>query len=156
MGYIAQLRQLVGHRPLIMPCACLVVGDGRGNVLLQRRADDGNWANHGGAVELDESVEDALLREIREELGVEPVSPALLGVYSGPECRHVYPNGDEVSVVDIVYWCEALRGTPRLQPEEVTDLRWFPGDKLPANLMPHNRRPISDYLSLRGFPGTSE
>lgn len=151
MGYIADLRRDVGHRPLLMPCACLIIGDGRGNVLLQRRADDGTWANHGGAVELFETVEDALFREVREELGVTPVSPALLGVYSGPECRHVYPNGDEVSIIDIVYWCESFSGTVHLQPEEVAELRWFPGRALPENLMHHNRRPIEDYLRLRGF-----
>lgn len=151
MGYITDLRRTVGHRPLIMPCACLIIGDGKGNVLLQKRADDGSWSNHGGAVELDETVEDALLREIREELGVKPVDPKLLGVYSGPECRHVYPNGDQVSVIDIVYWCESFTGKLELQIEEVAEVRWFPGGELPDNLMRHNRRPITDYLRVRGI-----
>ena len=151
MGYITDLRRTLGHRPLLMPCACLIIGDGRGNVLLQKRADDGLWSNHGGAVELYEPVEDALYREVREELGVVPVDPVLLGVYSGPECRHVYPNGDEVSIVDIVYWCEAFTGDPDYPDGEVTATRWFPGGGLPDDLLRHNRKPILDYLKLRGF-----
>ena len=135
MGYILDLRKTLGHRPLIMPCACLIIGDGRGNVLLQRRADDGQWANHGGAIELWETVEQALFREIGEELGVSPVEPRLLKAYAGPEFRHVYPNGDEVMVVDIVYWCHGYEGELRLQPEEVTQIRWFPLDALPENLL---------------------
>lgn len=148
MSYIMDLRREVGHRPLIMPCACLIIGDGRGNVLLQRRADDGQWANHGGAVELWETVEEALFREIGEELGLAPVDPKLLKVYSGPDFRHVYPNGDEVMVVDIVFYCHAVRGEPRLQPEEVTEVRWFSLDNLPENLLNHNRIALADYSEL--------
>lgn len=148
MGYITELRKAMGHRPLIMPCACLIIGDGKGNVLLQRRADDGQWANHGGAIELWESVEDALYREIGEELGIRPVEPRLLKVYSGPEFRHIYPNGDEVMAVDIVYWCHAFTGELRLQAEEVMEVKWYPLDALPDNLMSHNRVALVDYVKI--------
>lgn len=148
MSYIMDLRRDVGHRPLIMPCACLIIGDGRGGVLLQKRADDGQWANHGGAIELWETVEDALYREIGEELGIAPVEPRLLKAYSGPEFRHVYPNGDEVMVVDIVYYCHCFTGQLRLQAEEVSEARWFRLDDLPEDLLPHNRLALMDYASL--------
>ena len=148
MSYITDLRREVGCRPLIMPCACLIIGDGRGNVLLQKRADDGQWANHGGAIELWETVEEALRREIREELGLIPVEPRLLKVYSRPDFRHVYPNGDEVMVVDIVFYCHTVRGEPRLQPEEVTETRWFSLEDLPENVMSHNRIALADYSEL--------
>ena len=68
MGYIMDLRKLVGHRTLLMTCAGAILGDGKGNVLLQLRKDDNTWATHGGSVELDERVEDAMLREVREEI----------------------------------------------------------------------------------------
>ncbi len=148
MGYIQELRSLVGHRALIMPCACLIIGDGRGSVLLQRRADDGQWANHGGAIELWETVEEALRREVGEELGLRPVLPRLLKVYSGPEFRHVYPNGDEVMVVDIVHYCHCVLGELRLQKEEVAEVRWFSLDALPENLLSHNRVALMDYQKL--------
>ncbi len=154
MSYIAELRGAVGHRPLIMPCVCLIIGDGRGNVLLQKRADDGQWANHGGAIELWETVEEALFRETGEELGVRPVDPKLLGVYSGPDFRHVYPNGDEVMVVDLVHFCHGFTGELRLQPEEVTEVAWFPLEGLPKNLMKHNRIALMDYSDMLGFPTT--
>ena len=50
------LRKIVGHRTLLMPCAGAIIGDGKGNVLLQLRKDDNTWATHGGSVELDERV----------------------------------------------------------------------------------------------------
>ena len=70
MSYISEIRKKVGHDTVIMPCACLIIDDGQGRVLLQKRADDGKWGYHGGAIEVDEKVEDALRREIKEELGI--------------------------------------------------------------------------------------
>ena len=101
-NYIMDLRRLVGHRPLLMPAASVILEDEEGRVLLQLRADNGLWCYHGGAVELDEVVEDAARRELREETGLESERLELLGVYSGPELHFSYPNGDEVSVIDHV------------------------------------------------------
>ncbi|MBR0228178.1 MAG: NUDIX domain-containing protein [Clostridia bacterium] len=84
MGYIMELRKVVGHRTLIMPCAAVILEDGQGKILLQKRVDDGNWSYHGGAIETDESAEDAARREVREELNLELDELRLLGVYSGP------------------------------------------------------------------------
>lgn len=70
MSYIMDLRKIVRHRPLLMPCAGAIIGDGKGNILLQQRVDDGTWSNHGGSIELDEEVTEAMLREIKEELGI--------------------------------------------------------------------------------------
>lgn len=147
MGYISELRKIVGHRTLIMPCACLIIGDGKGNILLQKRVDDGKWGYHGGAVEIDESVEETLKREIREELNIEVDDMELLGVYSGKEYHHVYPNGDETSCIDIVYICNKYHGEIELQKEEVLEVKWFNKDNLPDNMSDNPKQPICDYLS---------
>lgn len=147
MGYISELRKIVGHGTLIMPCACLIIGDGKGNILLQQRADDGKWGYHGGAVEIDESVEDALRREVKEELNIEIDELELLGVYSGASYHHVYPNGDHTSCIDIVYACHKYHGVLSLQKEEVLQIKWFNKNDLPENLSDNPKRPIHDYLS---------
>ena len=121
MGYIMDLRKTVGHRPLIMPCACVILEDGAGKVLLQKRANDGKWSYHGGAVELNEAVEDTARREVKEELGIELGELCLFGVYSGADFRHIYPNGDKVSPIDIVYVCSSFSGSFALQKEEVAE-----------------------------------
>lgn len=147
MSYIMDLRKILGHRTLIMPCACVIIEDGKGGVLLQKRVDDGNWGYHGGAVEIDESVEDALRREVKEELNLELDEIRLLGIYSGPSYHHVYPNGDETSCIDIVYVCGKYHGDIRLQPEEVAAVQWFGRDSLPGNLNANNRAAIMDYYA---------
>ena len=148
MGYIMDLRKIVGHRTLIMPCACLIIGDGKGNVLLQKRVDDGKWGYHGGAIEIDEAVEDALKREVKEELNIEIDEMQFFGIYSGPTYHHIYPNGDETSCIEIVYVCSKYHGEFRFQKEEVAKVAWFNRDNLPDNLSDNSRQPILDYLRM--------
>lgn len=154
MGYIMELRKFVGRQRLQMTGAGVFpVRDGQ--VLLQRRKDNGLWADHGGAVELSEKVEDAARREMLEETGLIPGKMTFLGVYSGTEMDYTYPNGDQVAIIGIYYTCEDFSGTVKLQAEEVTELKWFPLDGLPAadEISPMSRQPLYDaaekYLNLK-------
>ena len=144
MSYISEIRKKVGHDTVIMPCACLIIDDGQGRVLLQKRADDGKWGYHGGAIEVDEKVEDALRREIKEELGITLKEFELFGIYSGKRHHHVYPNGDECSCIDIVYRCISYEGEFSFRDGEVTELGWF--SELPDNLSDSNVGPLTDYF----------
>lgn len=132
--YIMDMRKRVGHIPLMQCGASVIVLDSQNRLLLQRRRDNGMWGYAGGAVELYERVEDAAARELREETGLIADQLELLGVFSGPELRYTYPNGDQVSTVDIVYLCRKYHGQLRPQPEEVTELAFFSPDRLPDNL----------------------
>ena len=154
MGYIMDLRKVVGHRKLLMPGAG-VFPIREGKVLLQRRKDNSLWADHGGAVELSEKVEDAARREMQEETGLVPGEMEFLGIYSGPEMDYTYPNGDQVSIIGMYFVCADFTGTVKLQAEEVTELKWFPLDGLPAadEISPVSRQPLYDaaekYLNLQ-------
>lgn len=132
--YIMDMRKRVGPIPLMQCGASVIVLDGQNRLLLQRRKDNGMWGYAGGAVELYERVEDAAARELREETGLIADQLELLDVFSGPELRYTYPNGDQVSIVDIVYLCRKYHGQLRPQPEEVTELAFFSPDRLPDNL----------------------
>ena len=62
----------------------------------------------------------------------------LFGVFSGESMRHVYPNGDEVSNIDIVYLCRKYHGELLCQEGEVEKLAFFPVEELPEPLFaPH-------------------
>ena len=132
--YIMDMRKRVGPIPLMQCGASVIVLDGQNRLLLQQRKDNGMWGYAGGAVELYERVEDAAARELREETGLIADQLELLGVFSGPELRYTYPNGDQVSIVDIVYLCRKYHGQLRPQREEVTELAFFSPDRLPDNL----------------------
>ena len=150
--YILDLRKQVGHRPLLQCGASVILENDRGEILLERRSDDGTWCYPGGSVELFESTEDAARRELLEETGLTAGALALFGVFSGEACRHVYPNGDEVSNVDIVYLCRAWTGVPTAQAGEVAELRFFPVDALPKPLLGPQREPLAAYVKHRTRP----
>lgn len=132
--YIMDLRKIVGHRPLLQVGASVIVVDEKQRVLLQLRADNDCWGYAGGSVELDEEVEAAAKRELEEETGLCADKLELFGVFSGKDTHYVYPNGDEVSNVDIVYICREYHGDLKPQLSEVKELRFFALDKIPDNI----------------------
>lgn len=139
MGYIMEMRKFVGHRTILSCGAGILLEDAHGRVLLQERADTGMWGYPGGAVEPDETVEAAANRELWEEMGLKAKHLDWFGVFSGPELHNIYPNGDEVSVVDCVFLCREWSGELRLQEAEVISARFFSPDELPGNLFPPHR-----------------
>ncbi|MBQ3954954.1 MAG: NUDIX domain-containing protein [Clostridia bacterium] len=143
-SYIMDLRRIVGHRVLMQVGASMIVEDAAGRTLLQRRTDNGKWGYAGGSAEPDEVVEEAAKRELFEETGLTALETELFGVFSGPETHYIYPNGDEVSNVDIVYLCKKFEGDLNPQPEEVRALAWFSADALPETeeLSPPIRVPL--------------
>ncbi|MBR1765368.1 MAG: NUDIX domain-containing protein [Ruminococcus sp.] len=130
-GYIMDLRKVVGHRTLIQAAASVIIMDREGRVLLGKRSDNGFWGYSGGSLEIDERVEDCARRELLEEMGLTANSLEFFMVNSGPEAHYVYPNGDEVSNVEIIYLCRDYSGEPRMADGEMTELRFFSLDDLP-------------------------
>ena len=90
-----------------------VITDDEGRALLIRRRDTLRWEPPGGILELDESIEAGLRREVREETGlmIEPV--ALTGVYKN------MARG----ILALVFRCNAVSGHLTLN-EEVSEFRW--------------------------------
>lgn len=132
-GYIGRLRECVGHDLLLSPAAAACIRDEEGRVLLLRRSDGKNlWGFPGGAIEPGERAADAVVREVREETGLDVEPVALIGVYSGPEYVFVYPNGDRVQPVTVFFECRVVGGELRLDMREVTESCAFgPQDLLP-------------------------
>ena len=146
--YIREMRKLVGHRPIMQCGASVIVENECGEILLEKRADTHDWAYVGGAVELYEPVESAAVRELEEETGLIADEMTLLGVFSGEDMRYTYPNGDQVSNVDIVFVCRKVHGELKPQLSEVEELRFFARDALPEPFFPANLPGIRAYLAM--------
>ena len=144
MDYITDLRQYIGHAPLLIVGAATLIVDADNRLLMMKRSDSGCWGPPGGAVELGEVVETAARREVREETGLELGELSFFGVFSGPELFYRYPNGDEVYNVTIVYLTRDWRGEVRLNGEH-TDWRWFAAADIPDDLSPPIRPVIEQF-----------
>ena len=118
-------------------------------VLLQKRKDNKCWGYHGGRVETGEIVEEAAKRELLEETGLVALSLDLFGVFSGPELHHIYPDGNEVHIIDIVFLCNDFSGTIKRQKSEVLDLQWFDIDKIPENISPPIKPALKKFIDIQ-------
>jgi len=136
MGYISDLRKVVGSRPLIIVGATLLAINEANELLLIKRTDNACWGVPGGSMELGESLEDTLKRETREEIGVDLTDFEFFGVYSGDSQYYKYPNGDEVYVVANVFVTRVQIEHMIVDPVEHSESRFFDIHHLPENISP--------------------
>ena len=149
MGYVEDLRKLVGHRRLILCGSSVVIRNEKGELLLQeRRHPAGRWAFPGGLMELGESAEDTARREVREETALELGRLRLIGVYSGPDALCSAPNGDEWYVVNVSYTTEEYSGELKINDGESAALRWFRSEEIPETLVATHKKILADYLRM--------
>ena len=125
-----------------------VVFDDRGRVLLQCRSDFKVWGLPGGSVEVGETLEQAVRREVKEESGLDVQVVRLVGVYSDPEYTTTrYPSGDVVHYVSLTFECRVVGGRPRTDGEESTAIAFFDPNALPADLLEDHRPRIADAVA---------
>jgi HAD superfamily hydrolase (TIGR01450 family) len=128
-----------------------VVLDRKGRVLLGRRADNGLWGLPSGRVEVGETAEEAVVREVREETGLRVEVVRLVGVYSDPESQaFVYPTGEVVQFVTACFLCGGVSGRLLADGSETTDAAFFAADRLPTDLLTMHPRWLSDALRRDG------
>lgn len=95
------------------------VFDAADRLLVEQRSDDGCWGLISGWVEPGESPADTVIREAREETGLEIVVRELVGVLARPASAEFGPH----AVVAVVYLCDVVGGT-RVLSHEVTELAY--------------------------------
>lgn len=104
--------------------AGIVVRDD-GRVLVIRRDDNGHWEAPGGVLELDETFESGVRREVLEETGLEVTVERLTGVYKN--LTH--------GIVALVYRCRPTVGEPHAT-EEAREIRWMTTEEVQAAMVP--------------------
>lgn len=96
-----------------------------GRVLVIRRDDNGHWEAPGGVLELDESFEDGVRREVLEETGLEVTVERLTGVYKN------LTRG----IVALVYRCQPAGGEPHVT-EEAREIGWMTTEEVQSAMTP--------------------
>ena len=96
------------------------VFDDDDRLLVVRRTDDNRWALISGWVEPGEAPQDTIVREMREEVGVEGRVVRLVGVYNRQASTFDHPHG----TVSILFLCEIVGGSLRPQPHEIHEVTY--------------------------------
>ncbi len=146
-------KPLLGGPTSIRPGACAIIFDDSGKVLLERRSDNGFWGLPGGAVEVGESVEQAVKREVMEETALVVEVKRLVGVYSDPRQHNIssYPDGNITHWVTVVFECVRIDGKLQISHES-TDIRYFDVGDLPEQMLLSHELRISDALNAAVEP----
>lgn len=150
MGYIEDLRAIVGNRPLILAGAVVVMVDQQGRILLQqRRQPHGAWGLPGGLMELGESTEDTARREVYEETKLSIGKLHLINVYSGPQNYIKAPNGDEFYLVTVAYYTVEIQGKLQIDLDESITFKYFDLNELPKGIVKSHQTIIDEYVILK-------
>ena len=142
--YIKRIRKLIGHEPMLIPHAVVILLDKDNKVLFEVRADDGYLDFPGGSVDMGEEVIETAKRELYEETGLIADELELFDVYSGPITKYTYFNQDVIYGVDTFYVCKKYHGELKPQKEEVKDLLFLDVNSINGKLSPRNKKVIED------------
>ena len=148
MDYIHDLRQAIGPRKIILNCAgVLIIKDDK--ILFQRRSDNGKWGLIGGLLEMNETYQEAAIREAREETGLEAQLESFLGIFHNHNM--VWSNGDAAHVISAYFIASIISGQPRID-EESFELRFFGMEELPELFAEDHIAALEAYFDGVRFP----
>lgn len=136
MGYVEEIRKIVGNQPLILVRPSVAIVNSFGEILLVKHQDQ-SWGIPGGLMELGESVEECLRREVKEEINLDLKSLRLFGVFSGSELYTKLRNGHEYYNIIIGYICTEFSGEIKPDGEEVIEANYFNLADLPEGTQPY-------------------
>jgi len=129
------------RRRLVLVAACVLVDDAGAVLITKRPAGKplaGLWEFPGGKVEADETPEGALIRELKEELGIDVAPPGLSPLTFA---SHTYPG---FHLLMPVYLCRHWQG--EVTANEGQDLAWVRPEALGAYDMPPADEPLKPIL----------
>ena len=130
---------------LVVGSSAIVVDD-QNRILLQRRADSGNWALPGGAMDIGERLAESAVREVKEETGFDVRIERIVGIYSDPGHVFAYDDGEVRQEFSICLACAITGGSLQVSSES-TAVEFFTFEEAAALQMHESiRKRIRDYL----------
>lgn len=132
---------------MVVAVHLLLIKDGK--LLMSRRFNtgyqDGKYSLPAGHVDANESCLEALIRETKEEIGLD-LQPKNINF------AHVVHRFEDRESIDFFFSCEKWQGEPKNMEDNKCDrLAWFPLNELPENTVPYVRKSIEKYLKKEKY-----
>ena len=137
-------KEIKGFEKFRIGVSCAIIEDGR--LLLEKRSDCGWWGLIGGRLEIGETAEKCVIREVFEETGLELKSNQLelFSIYSDPRDGRVlqYPD-NRVHLIDITFVCKFKIKNIKISHESL-EISSFKIEEIPKEIVPPSVRIIND------------
>ena len=139
----------------LVPAASAVITDNEGKILLHRRSDNDLWALPGGTMEIGESISETVVREVKEETGLDVVIERLVGIYTKPKHLVAFSDGEVRQEFSICFACRTVGGNVTISdesleasffaPEEMSRLAMHESIRLRIkHFLQYNPQPVVD------------
>jgi 8-oxo-dGTP diphosphatase len=101
--------------------------------------EDGNFSTISGHVERKEQIDETMIREAKEEVGIDVKSQDL-------NLFHVLTRMSEIERIDIFYWATRWQGQPKIcEPDLCDKIGWFEFNNLPENIVGYIQKVLKHY-----------
>jgi 8-oxo-dGTP pyrophosphatase MutT (NUDIX family) len=136
----------------IVPSVTAIVPNDQGKLLLVHKTDNDLWALPGGAMDVGESMADTVVREIKEETGIDIAVTGVVGIYTNPNHVMAYDDGEVRQQCSICFTTRLLGGHLATS-SETSEVAWVAPEWLDSLIMhPSMRLRIDHYLERRPTP----
>lgn len=146
IDYVKYIRDRVGHDLINLTGVNILIINDKNELLMQKRGTYPlKWGVIGGIVDLGESLEDAAVREVKEETNLDIEDLTLLGTVSGADCYIKFPHGDEAYFINIAYVTKVYYGDIIADGIETKELAFFSYEMIPNDIPSTHRKFIEMY-----------
>jgi len=143
MEYWKLLRERIGHETLILNGAAgAIIKDNK--ILLVKNKNKSLWQIPGGLQEVDESLEETIIREIYEELHLKLKVKSIISIFSSSKWKIEFANGDKIQQVTIFFLMDGIFDNKDIiiQKDEISEYRLFEMNDIPDNIYDCCKRKI--------------
>jgi ADP-ribose pyrophosphatase YjhB (NUDIX family) len=136
----------------IVPSVTAIVPNERDELLLVHKTDNDLWALPGGAMDVGEFMAETVVREVKEETGIDVAVTGVVGIYTNPNHVMAYDDGEVRQQCSICFTTRMLGGQLATS-SETSEVAWIaPGRLDSLNMHPSMRLRIDHYLERRSTP----
>lgn len=133
----------------LVPSASAIITDAQGRILLEKRRDNSLWGLPGGAMEIGESIGETIVREVKEETGLDVLPQAIVGLYTNPHHVIAYSDGEVRQQCSICFACTLVGGTLQVDDESSQVAFFAPQDIAHLAMHPSTRLRIQHFLEQK-------
>ncbi len=136
----------------IVPAASAIMVNDEGHILLHRRSDNELWALPGGAMNIGESIAETVVREVKEETGLNVKPAYIVGIYTNPGHVIAFSDGEIRQEFSLCFYCSIIGGEVQVSEESYEVGFFSPQEIEHLNVHPSIRLRIEHYLEHRSHP----